>query len=145
METTLNMDIDVLQQIKQAAREKNTTCSEMIIILLNRVMDDTHSPFFLVKMVQYQESKGPGNWHRFHIQLRPDEYEFFLDLRKLLKMSVSLILAFAVKKYLKILIKTNSTDNYLHKNYMMIREFVDNIKCWKFYWGYPPHIEKYIS
>jgi hypothetical protein len=144
METTLNMDLDILKQITRAAQLKHITRSEMIILLMNKVMDNTLDPYFLGKMVQYQKRRQPGNWHRFHIQLRPDEYEFFLDLRKLLKMSVSLILAYAVGNYLQLLIRSKITDNYLHKNYMMIRELIDNIKCWKLYWGYPPGIEKLI-
>ncbi len=144
METTLNINCDILKQITKAALRKKIAQSDMIILLLNKVMDNTQNPYFLGKMVKYQERRSPDQWHRFHIQLRPDEYEFFLDLRKLLKMSVSLILAYAVGKYLKLILR-NTTDNYLHRNYLMIRELIDNIKCWKFYWGYPPGIEKYIT
>ncbi len=144
METTLNLDTDILKQITRSAQIKCITRSEMIILLLNKVMDDTLNPFFLGKMVRYQEKSRSGEWHRFHIQLRPDEYEFFLDLRKLLKMSVSLILAYAVRKYLKQLIKIHVTDNYLHRNYTMIRELIDDIKCWKLIWGYSPAVEKQI-
>ncbi len=145
METTLNIDHDILKQITRAALSKKISRSKMIILLLNKVMDETHEPFFLGKMVKYQKQKRPDNWHRFHLQVRPDEYEFFLDLRKLLKMSVSLILAYAVEKYLKQLIKRKTTDNYLHNNYLMIREIIDNIKCWKLYWGYPLNIEKHLT
>jgi hypothetical protein len=145
MNTTINMDHAILKQITRAALVKRISRSRMIILLLNKVMHETHHPSFLGKMIKYQKRRRPDNWHKFHLQVKPDEYEFFLDLRKLLKMSVSLILAYAVEKYLKELINRKITDNYLHKNYVMIREIVDNIKCWKLYWGYPPDIEKILT
>jgi len=133
-----------MKKITLAAEAKKISRAELIIMLLNQVMDNTNKPYFLGKMVRYQERRVPDEWHRFHIELRPDEYEFFLDLRKLLKMSVSLILAYAVEKYLKCILR-KTTDNYLHKNYLMIRESIDGIKCWKLYWGYPPSIKKHLT
>jgi len=144
METTLNIDPGIMKKITLAAEAKKISRAELIIILLNNVMDNTNKPYFLGKMVKYQKRRSHNEWHRFHIDLRPDEYEFFLDLRKLLKMSVSLILAYAVEKYLQLILR-KATDNYLHRNYLMIRESINGIKCWKLYWGYPPGIEKNLA
>ena len=66
--------------------------------------------------------------------------EYFQDLRKLLKMSVSLLLALAVKKFLDDPTVTIDTDNYLFKSYLIVKEIVDSITCWRLYWGYPPGI-----
>jgi hypothetical protein len=96
-------------------------------------------------MVQYQGRRSSPEWRVFHIQVREDMYEYWLDLRKLLKMSVSLILAHAVKKFLCKLMKINSTDNYLCKNYIIIKEIIDSVIVWKFIWGYPPNLEKFLN
>jgi hypothetical protein len=145
METTLNIDNVILHKITQAAQSKKISRSELILLLMNKVMKETMNPYFFGRMVQYQEKRDSGDWHRFHIILQPDEYEFFLDLRKLLKMSVSLILAYAVDKYLHKMMDKHTTDNYLYKNYVMIREMINNIQCWKLIWGYPPDIKKIIT
>ncbi len=145
METTLNIDKDILNKMTRAAQLKRISRTELIVILMNKVMGETMNPFFFGRMVQYQEKRDPGEWHKFHIILRPDEYEFFLDLRKLLKMSVSHILAFAVERYLSKLINEVITDNYLYKNYVMIRELINNIQSWKLIWGYPPDIKKHVT
>jgi hypothetical protein len=145
METTLNINKDILQKITQAAQVKRISRSELIVLLMNQVMKETNNPFFFGKMVQYQKKRESGEWHRFHIILRPDVYEFFLDLRRLLKMSVSYILAFAVEKYLRQLMGKDIADNYLYQNYVMIREFINNIQSWKLIWGYPPDIKKHIT
>ena len=108
-------------------------------------MNDMSSPQRIGKMVQYQQSRNTSEWHTFHFQVRVDEYEYFLDLRKLLKMSVSLILAYAVEKYLDKLMRKFITDNYRYQNYIIIKEVLNDIICWKFIWGFPPDIGSYIS
>ena len=99
--------------------------------------------------VKYQKRNLTGDWHRFHIKLNDYEYEYCLDMRKFYKMSVSLIVAYAVSNYLdEIIIKlldTNMrevTDNYHYKNYILIQEIIDSTICWKIYWGIPYNLEK---
>lgn len=142
MDTTLNISIAALEQITSVAHAHGITRSELITHLIKKVMDDIPDPARLGKMVQYQKRMPPGDWHTFHLSLREDDYEYFLDLRKLFKMSVSLILAYALKKFLKYMNKKNNTDNYTYRNYLVVREIVDGIICWKLHWGFPPHPEK---
>ena len=144
METTINVQVDILQQIARAAKVKKISRSAMMLILIKTIMDETKNPDCLWKMVQYQETRKPEEWHRFHLVLRPDEYEYLLDLRKLLKMSVSLILAYAVRKYLNEIMEKKATDNNQYKNYVLIKEIFNATICWRLIWGYPPGIEKLL-
>jgi len=127
METTLNIHVDIYKRIVDAAARKGLSCSELIVYLLKKVMDDMPNPSNLGKMVQYQKRSTPDEWHTLHVSLREDDYEYFLDLRKLMKMSVSFILACAVKKYLHGLINKKITDNYQFKNYILAKMVIDNI------------------
>lgn len=145
METTVNIHIDILNKIAGASRERGISRSELIVQLIKKAMDDIYDPVRIGQMVQYQERKSPGEWHTFHVQLRMDEYEYLLDLRKLLKMSVSLILAYAVHKFLEKIMKGHLTDNYQYKNYVVIKEMIDDIISWRFIWGYPPGIKKLLN
>ncbi len=144
METTLNVHIGVLKQITRASESKGIPRSEMIIILIKKVMNENWETSNMGRMVKYQQKSSLENWHTFHLNLREDDYEYFLDLRKLLKMSVSLILAYAVEKYLINFEEINITDNYRFRNYVIVKEIVDGIICWRHYWGYPPNLENYI-
>ena len=92
--------------------------------------------FSFNKSIKYQKSDAKVNWHKFHILLDADEYEFFLDLRKFFKRSVSAIVSYAVKKYYKEMIKFKNTDNYLFKNYVIIKKIIDSVVTWKICWGY---------
>jgi hypothetical protein len=128
--------------ITTAAQRKGVSRSEVVIKLIKKVMDDIENPGRMGQMIQYQKRRKPGNWHKFHLSLREDEYEYFLDLRKLKKMSVSLILAYAVEKFLNEFMRKKGTDNYRYNNYIIAKELMDNIICWKFIWGFPPNLEK---
>ena len=102
-------------------------------------------PGHLGKPVSYQKRARREDWHRFHVRFREDDYEYCLDLRKLLKMSVSNILHYAVKKYLKKSLKKLRSDNYRFVNYVILKEIVQDVICWTFMWGYPPTMGNCIT
>jgi hypothetical protein len=152
MKTTLNIHADTLKNITRAARLKGISRQDLIVMLLKKTMDDPSKAVRLGRLVRYQKRAAQEDWRAFHVQLREDDYEYFLDLRKLLKMSVSLILAIAVKRYLKnpadraSLIKAlKHGDNYLYKDYVILSEKIQGIVSWRFFWGFPPDIGPLIQ
>ena len=145
METTINIRTDILEQITSAAQAQSISCSELIALLIQKATADIANPGRIGRMVKYQSRRTSPEWRVFHVQVREDMYEYWLDLRRLLKMSVSLILAYEVKKFLYKLMKNNSTDNYRYKNYIIMQEIIDSVIIWKFIWGYPPNLEKLLD
>jgi hypothetical protein len=145
METTINVRTDILKKITLAAQKQDISCSEMIIVLIKKIMDDISDPGRIGKMVAYQKRRRPEQWHKFHLCAREDEYEYLLDLKKLLKKSASLIVACAADKFLDKPIISNNTDNYRYRNYLIIREIIDNIISWRLFWGFPPNLEKLLN
>src|SRR4030042_5850226 len=111
MNTTLNVRTVILQEITRAAQAEGITCSEMIVILLKKAMRDINTPDCMGRLVQYQARRRREEWTITHVRWRGDDYEYFQDMRKLLKMSVSLLLAPEVKKYLVKTCKVHKSDN----------------------------------
>ncbi len=142
METTLNIRADIYRQITYAARCRGVSRSSIVVSLVKEAMKAISDPGRLGSMVRYQKRMQPSDWQLFHLLVGEDDYEFLLDMRKLCKMSVSLILAYAVEKYLSKLLKTKNTDNYRFKNYVIVRECLEGIICWKFIWGLPRNLNK---
>jgi hypothetical protein len=143
VETTVLIRIDLLNRIAKAAQSRGISRSRLIIILLMKIMKEPpHTPR-LGRLVEYQARRDGYDLHPFHISFKEDENEYFQDLRKLLKMSLSLILAFAVERYLNASKRDTLTDNNLFRNYFIIKELVDSIICWKIYWGHPPEIRQH--
>jgi hypothetical protein len=151
METTLNLHVDILKKITLESRKRGISRSEMIVFLLKKSMEKVSNPGHFGSLVRYQMRSSPEEWHVFHIKLRVDDYEFMLDMRKLLKMSVSLILARAVQRFLQRTTKTINSyfkkykaDKYRFRNYVIIRETVSHVVSWRFLWGFPPNIGDYF-
>ena len=145
IETTINIHVGMIDKINQISKIYKISRNKVIKDLLKKVMEKDLNNFSFNKCVKYQDSDSKENWHKFHILLDTDEYEFFIDLRKFFKMSVSAIVAYAVKKYYREMLKFKSTDNYLFKNYIIIKEVINNVVTWKIYWGWPEKIEKILS
>jgi len=87
--------------------------------------------------VQYQRVDRKENWTVFRVVLAKKDYELFTDMRKVMKKSVSLLVALAIKKYLdkiltQILKKTINYTSLIHES-LGIRwgEFKTWILHWK--------------
>jgi len=138
--TTLNIHLDVLSKITQTAERLGKSRREIIVLLLMKMMKDHRLFGRGFSTVKYQLDDDKENWHCFHIRFREDENEFFVDLRKLCKFSVSCLLAKAVERYLGELLKNTEkkVDNYRNFNsYVLHREVVEGIISWRMYWGFP--------
>jgi hypothetical protein len=137
--TTININIIMLKKISQAAILTGTPKNCIISSLLRRFADDYKKYEKSWTRVRYQDRDIKENWHNLHITLRPDEYEFYFDLRKNFKLSVSHCIAIAVKQYLDEIIHKiiNGGDNYRYKNYTMARILINGVICWIQYWDAP--------
>ena len=135
--TTINMHKDTLAKITNAAVRQKKSRHEIIIILLKRLLNDHEKIKHRFISIKYQSDDSSMMWHCFHIRFRPDEYEFFIDLRKLCKCSVSLLIAIAVNRYNNDL-NTNdnkTVDKYQQFNkYILRKRFVDGIISWHIFW-----------
>jgi len=80
----------------------------------------------------------------FNLYLMEDEYEFFTDLRKFHKISVSALIAYAIKKYLNDKIMDGGIDNYPFKNYILSCGIKDDYVYWQIIWGYPEKVGEFI-
>ena len=145
--TTVNLHRDVLARITKVAIRTNKSRRDIIVMLLMRLMRDHHAIYRGFTTVKYQQDDGRNKWHCFHIRFRHDEYEYFTDLRKLCKCSVSLCIALAVDRYLDeltIKFKKKIVDKYQRLcNYVLRREIIEGVICLHLYWGYPgKHMKK---
>ncbi len=137
--TTVNLHNNTLVKITNSAVQLKKSRHEIIVILLGRIMNDHERIKHRFTSVKYQPDDSRENWHCFHIRFRQDEYEFFLDLRKLCKCSVSLLIAIAVDRYIHE-IGNNShkyVDKYLEFNiYILKKKLTDGIISWHLNWVY---------
>ncbi|TAL34463.1 MAG: hypothetical protein EPN93_12130 [Spirochaetes bacterium] len=138
--TSINMAPATRDSIAGAAQRLGKTQHEIIVELLTRLMRDVHQLLGGFTGVRRQTGKPEGGWYCFCIRFNAEEYEYFTDMRKLCKKSVSLLVAIAVKKYMaELLAKENSElINYIrYKGSAVSFSNSDGIACWQLYWGTP--------
>jgi hypothetical protein len=146
IETTLNINRNILTRLDYVSKVVNKSRTYIIRLLLGKMLDDERNLNQYWSRIKYQKRDLPDNWSTFHLILREDEYEFCLDLRKVYKMSLSHVIAFAVNKYLDKIMSlfstgddSRNTDNYLYRNYTISHKLIDGINCWRYYWGFTPY------
>ena len=140
IDTSLNIHVDNMNKIIEIASRLNTTKKHVIVLLMMKIMEKNldHIQFFTP--VKYQPDDIKANWHCFHIRFREDENEFFTDLRKFCKYSVSYLLAISIEKYSNVLLNERTAYMYNYPRftcYVMIQEEIEDVISWKSYWGYP--------
>ena len=152
------MNIDTTIYIKKEYRNRLNSTSEILGISRNKVVELLIDMFidknkFSPKMfetVQYQEKADKNAWSTIHIWLQPTLYENCLDIRKIYKISVSFMIAFAVDNYLDNLTGRNSpaTDNYIphSRNYIFVEQDCEGTRLFSTFWGFPgqEYLEKYL-
>ncbi len=139
IETTIYIHEDTLVRLRKATTITGRPFRLIISVLLRRYAEDNTGSSIQWTRVSYQKRDAVDSWHRLHLQLHPDEYEFFLDLRKVFKRSVSACVAIAIDNYLDDILDNikNNIDNYRYKNYSFTRIIIDDVVCWILSWGVP--------
>lgn len=148
IETTININIDLLKKIDDASLLLNISKSKVISLLLIKIAHDKKLQGKIFSTVKYQQKADKKSWHKLHVCFDSAVHEYGLDLRKLLKKSVSFIIASAIGEILNRLIKEikkKGPDKY-SKNYVLITGDVDNINSFTIFLGYPrsKYLKKHI-
>ena len=142
IDTTINIDRETLNRLEYAAGE--TGISRVIIIscLMRRAGAGKMERLRPWCRVKYQARRDKAHWKKLHVVLRGDEYEYFYDLKKVFKLSVSHIIARAIDQYLDEIIEllNGGADNYHYHNYIFSTIRVHDVTCLVFYWGIPPRL-----
>jgi hypothetical protein len=143
IETTLNLTEERINMIKKSAMTMKLPVGAIMSLLINRVIGSKAAARTFAR-VRYQKRPDGGKWKRLHVSLRPDAYEGCVDLRKLLKLSVSYIISMALDEYIVEILDNISTDadNYTPP-YFFISKNTDGIQYFLIIRGIPA--QKHIN
>lgn len=152
VETTLNLDTIVKLRLAGASKATGRERSWIITAAMKHLAKQSRSLFRDDGCVRYQERGEGTSWRRVHLSLDRRDYDLFLDMRKLFRGSVSLLVSVAVERYLDTIVErvlngefNEDTDNYPFQCYAIVQESIDNAIVWKIYWGLPANPARILA
>ncbi len=140
IQTTVNIKKELLNRLESASKILNVPKSQLISRLLEVMMEKCPVKTPDNTRVRYQKRDKNTVWHKLHVTYDYDMYEKSLDLRKICKMSVSLIIEEGIKKYLDLIIsdKTQDSDKPgFGSNYVFIQNMSKSCYSYTVFWGFP--------
>ena len=145
--TTINIDLPNLKRLTGASIALSTSRTALISVILKYMSRKPLKHFEAKLGIEYQPRSLDHQWHVFHLRLSRDEYDFFQDMRRICKMSISYIIAFAIQNYLNEIIKLfrGKVDSYRYHNYAIMQINIGDVICWAIYWGIPDKLLKVPS
>lgn len=142
IKTTINIKMELLERLNGASCLAGKSRTFLVKALLARFVRKHRRMISAWSQVQYQERCEKKRWHHLHIVLKPAEYEYCIDLKKVCKLSVSRIVAYSIEHLLDELLCSlqEAGDNYRYSNYVFSCFQVKEVICWLFCWGIPPEL-----
>jgi hypothetical protein len=114
--TTANIDRKIAGRICEAAEICGISTHQLVHVLLKIMIKEKPLSFRFNRSVEYQSRRNKDQWKCFHLELSEAVYESCMDMRKLMKLSVSFLLNYVVEVYLERAVAEimdgSASDNY---------------------------------
>ena len=148
VETTVNLAAGTRAALERASGLTGRAKSRLVADAMKRLMKGYGELVRDGRSVRYQERGSGREWRRLHVTIEFRDYEFFIDMRKFCRRSVSFLVSCAVDKHLDEIVEmligyvyNEEADNYPFLHYIIIHSTVPGAVCWTIYWGIPENQE----
>jgi hypothetical protein len=147
IETSTCISVEHLQLLQSLSETYRMPFRTFVSTMISFAAESNTLPPKTFTRLTYR--KRGTQWKRLHLVLFADEYEFFMDIRKVWKMSLAKVIAFCLDNVLDQFLRfLNSkideddyyVDSYRYRNYSFEFFREENIQTGRFYWGIHPDI-----
>ena len=136
--TTLNLKLSTYKELKALAEAKEISINRTIVALMKLMSKEVKYRPMPERLVEYQKLTEGEEWKTCHVYLSFQEYQHFTDMRNFLKISVSFLVAEALRKYGSQLLNSSSPELWDDKNlfphHSLVKKTVSGqqifITCW---------------
>jgi hypothetical protein len=147
--TTHVMRLDVFAALLDASLKTKVDMCTILVRIMQMLFRDYSKYVNLYGQLKYQKRTPKGTKKRVHIHMSECTYDYFQDMRKVFRKSISFMFAIAVEEYLDQVIEEllrqdcdKNEGNYPLKNYAILEKRIENITCWLICWGIPEDITR---
>ena len=148
--TTVNLSVSDAQILYERANKLKMKRSELISLLLKKMMVKAKELQSSFETVKYQRGGSQEGWKKVHFFPVKKDYEVFTDMRNNCKISVSFLLSMAIARYLDELLSLGAKkiaklcDKYYIHHYECNGKVDKNNFCWHIVWGLDERVAKTI-
>ncbi len=145
IKSSVNINIGKLSLLENFSEANELSVNEVVALLLRKIMKDGNYSARKFRAVKYQEIDPDKNWDTLTVYFEDVDYEFFTDMRKFFKESVSLLLAKAIDLFLDTILSEveGILRNYAESDWDIRRDDVETGAIWSIFWIKPAkHIRK---
>lgn len=143
IKTSVYINTDKLVKVMEYSAANGLTYNEVITLLLKKMQADGGCNIRKFSAVKYQNDDPDKNWVTKTVYFEEICYEFFTDMRKFFKESVSLLLSKAIELFLNTILSEVKEIllNYADSDWDIRRDDVESGVIWTIFWIKPT---KYI-
>ncbi len=132
IKSSVNINIGKLSLLENFSEVSKLPVNEIVALLLRKIMKDGKYSAKKFRAVKYQEIDPDKNWDTLTVYFEDVDYEFFTDMRKFFKESVSLLLSKAIDLFLDTILL-----NYADSDWDIRRDDVETGVIWSIFWIKP--------
>ena len=114
--TTLNLELTTYLELKELASLKEVSVGTIIVSLMKLLSYEIEHRKMPERLVEYQKLSEGEEWYTCHVYWSFPEYQHFVDMRNFFKMSVSFLVATALRMYGYQLLDSGNPEEWDDKN-----------------------------
>jgi len=134
IKTSVYINTDKLSKVVEFSAANGLSYSEVISLLLKKIQSDGKCDIKKFSAVKYQDDDPDKNWVVKTVYFEEVCYEFFTDMRKFFKISVSYLLANAIDLFLETILSEDNQRNYADHNWDISKKEEKYSEIWTILW-----------
>ncbi len=136
IKSSVNINIGKLSLLENFSEANELSVNEVVALLLRKILEDGKYSTRKFRAVKYQEIDPDKNWETLTVYFEDVDYEFFTDMRKFFKESVSLLLSKAIDLFLDTILSEVKEIllNYANSDWDIRRDDIETGVIWTIYW-----------
>ena len=144
IKSSVNINIGKLSLLEKFSEVNELSINEVVALLLRKILEDGKYSAKKFRAVKYQEIDPDKNWDTLTVYFEDVDYEFFTDMRKFFKESVSLLLSKAIDLFLDTILSEvkDILLNYADSDWDIRSDDVETGVIWSVYWIKPGQTQK---
>ncbi len=134
IKTTVNVRNDLYNNLIEYAQKYNCKVDFIIKLFIEKMINEIIiENVFVNTAMKYQEPAE--KWDKPHVSFSQHEFDRILDIKKVYRLSLSLVLAMAIEKYGESIFFENNEDSYQDYLCTKVRDMSENdikyVFCWE--------------